>query len=64
VSLTPPAVHCFDSLLNLLYLCDLEAENPAKVREYLHQAQTHLDALIEIQGMRPRRQEQGGRKAS
>jgi hypothetical protein len=47
-----------------MYLCDLEAENPAKVREYLHQAQTHLDALIEIQGMRPRRQEQGGRKAS
>jgi hypothetical protein len=65
VSIPPPVIHRFDSLLNLMYLCDLEADNPAKVREYMRQAQTHLDALIEIQGLRGRKQEDGdGRRMS
>jgi hypothetical protein len=65
VSLTPPLVHRFESLLNLMYLCDLEADSPDKVREYMRQAQTHLDALIEMQGLRGRPQQRGGdQKAS
>ena len=58
-------VHRFESLLNLMYLCELEADNPARVREYIRQAQMHLDALIEMQGLRGSRQEHGSeRKAS
>jgi hypothetical protein len=58
-------VHRFESLLNLLYLCELEADSPAKVREYISQAQSHLDALIDMQGLRAPRQAHGSeRKAS
>lgn len=65
MSPTPSVVHRFESLLNLMYLCDLEADNPAMVREYIRQAQTQLDALIEMQGLRGPKEEPGSsRKAS
>jgi len=53
VSPSPPLVHRIESLLNLVYLCDLDAESPGAVREYMRQAQIHLDALIEMQELRP-----------
>ena len=65
MSPSPLVVHRFESLLNLMYLCELEADSPAKVREYIRQAQMHLDALIEMQGLRGPKQEHGSeRKAS
>ena len=52
--------------MNLMYLCDLDADNPANVREYMRQAQTHLDALIDLHGLRrrPYQQHGGERRAS
>jgi hypothetical protein len=48
-----------------MYLCDLEADSADKVREYIRQAQTHLNALIDMQGLRGRPKQRGGdQKAS
>lgn len=45
-----PPENALEALLNILYLCTLDAEDPQRVREYLMQAEKQVDDLIEIHG--------------
>ena len=49
-SLRPPE-NALEALINLLYLCGLDAEHPERVREYLVQAEVQVDDLIKMHGL-------------
>jgi len=55
VSPSHVSAQTLESLLNLIYLTGKEAENPTRVRQYMRDAQQHLEAVLEAEGLRTRR---------
>jgi hypothetical protein len=54
---SPRTLSHIDSLLNLVFLCRMDARKPNAVLSYMRLAQLHLDGLIEAEELRPRYEE-------
>ena len=49
--ITPTSRSCLESLMNLIYLTQHYAEDPARVRVYMEEAQFYLDRIVEAEGL-------------
>ena len=51
-TISPASRSCLETLMNLVYLCQHYADDPARIRGYMGEAQFHLDRIVEAEGLR------------